>query len=232
MASTHTTWVLAPAAGPGPRLAAALAAAGHQVRQLGPGAEPADFSGAAALQESLRAAERRGGPPALIVYSDVPAAGLRPRAFAEVDTPFWQQAFQQVLLRSLHTLQAVRAVLAGRPASLVMVGPSLGLVGAAGQVPLSALVEGQRALLKSAARQCGAQNLRLNWLALSPAVFAPELADAELPLVPELGPPPLPLGRAPDIEHDAAALLGFLGAPGNALTGATLNLDGGEWMLP
>jgi hypothetical protein len=224
-----STWVIAPAAGPGLRLAAALSAAGHTVGQLGPGA---DFS-AARLEQSLRTLEQRSGAPALIVYSDVPAEALQPRAFAEVDTPFWQQAFQQVLLRSLHTLQAVRAVLSGRPATLVMVGPSLGLVGAAGQVALSALVEGQRALLKSAARQCGAQNLRLNWLALSPAVFASELAKAELPLVPELGPPPWPLGRAPDLEHDAAGVLGFLGsAAGAGLTGATLNLDGGEWMLP
>jgi len=232
-------WVIDPGPGPGARLASGLGASGRTVLRIsgGPAGAASDlaarFDSRSAIVEALRGAEAQTGAPGLIVYCDVPAECLQPQDFATIGVGRWHGTFQAALRRSLWVLQAAAEVLAGRPAALVMVGPSLSLVGAAGLVPLSALAEGQRALVKSAARQLGARKLRLNWLALSPAVFAPQLAGAELPQVPELGPPPLPLGRVPDLEHDAAAALDFLGsAAGSALTGATLNLDGGEWMLP
>ena len=222
-------WVIDPGAEVGRRLAGGLSAAGWRVASLD---RAADFAGADPIRQALKRVEAEVGAPALIVYTDVPKQCLQSQEFATLSAACWSEAFQAALRRGLQVLQGVCAALAGRPASLVMVGPSVSLVGAAGLVALSALVEGQRALLKSSARQCGARGLRLNWLAVSSTVYAPQLAEAELPLVPELGPPPLPLGRAPDLERDAAAALAFLGSPSNALTGATLNLDGGEWMLP
>ncbi len=235
-------WVVDPGPGPGSQLAAGLAALGRRVVLIGSTAADAaqgatvakaDFSSKAVVADALRAIEARSGIPELIVYTDVPPECLEPCEFSAIGTPLWTRAFQAALRRNLFVIQAVSEVLAGRAASLVMVGPSAAFVGAAGLVPLSALAEGQRALIKSAARQSGARKLRLNWLAVSSAAFASQLAKADLPLVPELGPPPLPLGRVPDLQHDAAAVLHFLGgAGGSALTGATLNLDGGEWMLP
>ena len=41
------------------------------------------------------------------------------------------------------------------------------------------------------------------------------------------------LGRPADPRREIAPVLGFLAGPaGRAVTGATLTLDGGEWMVP
>jgi hypothetical protein len=86
--------------------------------------------------------------------------------------------------------------------------------------------------MKSAARQWGQKALRLNWLALADANY-PQLAGATIPEVPELGPPPPALGRGPEVGDAVAALVAFFGGPAaSALTGATLNADGGNWMVP
>jgi len=44
---------------------------------------------------------------------------------------------------------------------------------------------------------------------------------------------PVAMGRAPDLGREIVPVIEFLGsAAGRAMTGATLVLDGGEWMLP
>jgi NAD(P)-dependent dehydrogenase (short-subunit alcohol dehydrogenase family) len=69
------------------------------------------------------------------------------------------------------------------------------------------------------------------------ALAAPEFDDAfaamRLPEVPELGPPPPALGRRIDIDTDVLPAVEFLGSPAaRGMTGLTINLDGGHWMLP
>jgi hypothetical protein len=44
---------------------------------------------------------------------------------------------------------------------------------------------------------------------------------------------PVPLGRRPNASEDLAGVVEFFtGSAGRALTGMTITLDGGEWMLP
>jgi NAD(P)-dependent dehydrogenase (short-subunit alcohol dehydrogenase family) len=117
--------------------------------------------------------------------------------------------------------------------TILMFGPVLSLVGAPGLVPLSTVLEGQRALVKSAARQWGRKGIRVNWVAIGSEGNYPALASAAIPQVIELGPPPPPLGRVPNLASDAAALIGLLGSDAaSVITGATLNIDGGNWMVP
>jgi NAD(P)-dependent dehydrogenase (short-subunit alcohol dehydrogenase family) len=115
--------------------------------------------------------------------------------------------------------------------AIVVVGPSVALVGAPGLVPLVTLAEAQRTLVKSAARQWSAQGLRLNWIGVSGPLYSQTLRDARFPSVPELGPPPPALGRVPAIDAEVADVIGWL-ACASGVTGATLNLDGGDWMVP
>jgi NAD(P)-dependent dehydrogenase (short-subunit alcohol dehydrogenase family) len=124
-------------------------------------------------------------------------------------------------------------VLHERGGSVVLVGPSTALVGAAGLVPLLTLAEGQRSLIKSAARQWGRHGMRLNWVGVAPRHYAPMLAEAPVPAVPELGPPPPALGRVPEPSTDVADVIAWLGSEGaRGITGASFNLDGGDWMVP
>jgi NAD(P)-dependent dehydrogenase (short-subunit alcohol dehydrogenase family) len=59
------------------------------------------------------------------------------------------------------------------------------------------------------------------------------LREARIPPVPELGPPPPALGRVPELETDVAEVIAWLAGEGaRGVTGATFNLDGGDWMVP
>ena len=61
---------------------------------------------------------------------------------------------------------------------VVVIGPSTALVGAAGLVPLMTLAEAQRTLVKSAARQWGVLGMRLNWVGVAAAHYAPRSREA------------------------------------------------------
>ena len=137
------------------------------------------------------------------------------------------------MLATLFCLQGAHSLLCERGGSVVVVGPSTALVGAAGLVPLLTLAEGQRSLVKSAARQWGRHGMRLNWVGVAPQRYAPMLADAPVPMVPELGPPPPALGRVPEPRAELADVIAWLGSEGaRGITGASFNLDGGDWMVP
>lgn len=185
----------------------------------------------AGLADAFALARAQIGPPDLVVMACGAPEALLPAPLATLTEEAWRAQAQSPQSQALRVLQTVLPSLpeGGR---IVALGPAIAMIGAQGLSPLVSAFEGQRGLLKAAARQWGPRGIRLNWLSLAAEIFAPELGQVNLPLGPELGSPPPPLPR-PDLQHDTAALLLLLAAPGAAaLTGATINLDGGEWMLP
>jgi NAD(P)-dependent dehydrogenase (short-subunit alcohol dehydrogenase family) len=225
-------------------LAGALAAAGHSVLALGAAARdnvagashiPMSLGSRDAVARAFAQAEQRLGRADLIVHDAMPAMPAMPaaaRRLTDQSYAEWNQLTHETVRAALYVLQAAAGHFAGRAGSVLLLGPAMALVGAAGLVPLTTALEAQRSLMKSAARQWGKNGLRLNWLALADANY-PQLATAAIPVVPELGPPPPALGRSPEVGDDLAALVAFFGGPAaSALTGATLNADGGNWMVP
>ena len=196
---------------------------------------PCTFESRSAVDLAFDQAVARCGTPQLSVLSMMPAALTRVGNIDEVHSEVWTGALQAAALATLYALQACHRVLQATGGTIVMVGPAFSLVGAPGLCALSTLLEGQRALAKSAARQWGRFGIRVHWIALgSDANDAndAELSPARLPQVPELGPPPPALGRVPG-PAAIAPLIGFLGSSAaRALTGATLVADGGNWMVP
>jgi NAD(P)-dependent dehydrogenase (short-subunit alcohol dehydrogenase family) len=74
--------------------------------------------------------------------------------------------------------------------------------------------------------------IRVHWIALGCAGNYGEVDLTNIPVGPELGPPPPALGRVPG-NTEIAPLIAFLGSSGaSALTGTTLVADGGNWMVP
>ena len=178
------------------------------------------------------AAAQIGGAD-LIVHASATPAALAPHALADLAAEDWHAAVHRSLLGSLYCLQAAYGVQRETGGAVVVVGPSTALVGAARLVPLMTLAEAQRTLVKSAARQWGRHGMRLNWVGVATRHYAPVLADTPLPQTPELGPPPPALGRVPEPQADVADLIAWLASDGaRALTGASFNLDGGDWMVP
>ena len=104
---------------------------------------------------------------------------------------------------------------------------------------LAGLAEAQRALVKVAARQWRTAGISANVVALRPDTFAARIGEANWhPYGTESRPwaqvkvspdTPVPIDPAADL----APLVAFLaGSEARTLTGQTVMLDGGLWMLP
>lgn len=209
-------------------LPAALRALGAKCQHLD---APADFTDLATIESAFaRASVVLGGIDALVLAVGN-GQSRQSRPLVSLSAGQWRSACLDPLRTSRHCLQAAWRVLAGYPASVVLLGPNLSLTGAPGLVALSVLSEGQRGLMKSAARQWGGQGIRLNWLGVASTVFAAELADARLPQSPELGPPPPALGAAPEVAGGVARSIAML-ISSRDVTGASIPVDGGLWMVP
>jgi NAD(P)-dependent dehydrogenase (short-subunit alcohol dehydrogenase family) len=146
----------------------------------------------------------------------------------------WTSTVQGAAKITLYCLQAAHShMVKSGGGTIVCVGPSFALVGAARLLGLSTVLEAQRALVKSAARQWGRHGIRAHWICVGVGANYPALQEVPLPNGPELGPPPPPLGRVPDFEQDVAGIAEFLASSaGRGLTGCSLVADGGDWMVP
>jgi len=188
-------------------------------------------------RESVAAAFARArellGPAQLVVHSGTPAISFISSPIERLPYEQWSASVHDAVKCTIYCLQAAHEHFEGRCGAIVVFGPVLSLVGAAGLVPLSTALEAQRSIVKSAARQWGRKGIRVNWVAIGAEGNYPALESAVIPQVPEFGLPSAPLGRVPDIGGDAADLIGFLGSDAaRAVTGTTLNIDGGNWMVP
>lgn len=192
---------------------------------------PEDFTDLAAIEAAFQRAKAALGNIDAVVLAVGNTQSRQARPFVSLSPEQWQATCLDPLRTSRHCLQAVWRTVAGSPVSVVLLGPNLSLTGAGGLAALSALSEGQRAMMKSAARQWGGEGIRLNWLGLDSHVFAPQLAEAALPLSPEMGPPPPALGYVPGIQTGVVQTLAML-AGAAAVTGASIPVDGGVWMVP
>jgi NAD(P)-dependent dehydrogenase (short-subunit alcohol dehydrogenase family) len=212
----------------GPLLADALAAHGMATALIGD-EDTAGFASRAHVEAAFMTAAEKLGSVNLVIHA---AAVPRIMALADMSSADFHDKADAPLRATLRVLQSAHRHMAARGGAIVVLGPALSLVGASQLVPLTTACESQRSLVKAAARQWGAAGIRVNWVGIADHVFAPAL-EGLAPQVPELGPPPCALGQAPDLANDIAPVLAFLGsAAGRALTGASLNLDGGGWMTP
>jgi NAD(P)-dependent dehydrogenase (short-subunit alcohol dehydrogenase family) len=200
---------------------------GAKVARVGEGL---NLSSRESVAAGIDAAVAEHGVPELVVLSIVPEAAMRPVAIADASEADWRAAAMEGLRTTVRVLQALGPHLKAKGGAVVFVAPSLSLVGTPEMVALTTLLEGQRGLMKSVARQWGGAGVTLNWIAAAPRALAP-FADVVLASRPDAV--SVALGHAPDPATEIAPALAFLaGDAGRAMTGATLMLDGGEWMVP
>ena len=147
--------------------------------------------------------------------------------FETVDDERWDAVWEGTMRATLFLLQSTHRQMQGRGGSIVLVTPTIALAGAVGLVPYTAAVEGQRLLAKSAARQWGTHDIRVNCLAPAPEHVPIGVDSMTLSLAPPA------LGGPGDPERDLGPVAVFLaGDDGHFLTGATVCADGGVWMAP
>lgn len=216
-------------------LAAALRERSVPVAVLSQCGDPGSFLWDASSREGTRKSiialrERTPAPSQLVVCLQPPEATSGSLA---VDVTFeqWSELTGTAMLQTIQLLQALADDLKSTRASVVFVGASIAMVGAAHLSALVTLQEAQRGLMKSIARQWGAHGVTCNWVAVHACELWPQLEGLSLPKRAEAI--PVALGRRPNAAADLAAALDYFWSDGGrAATGITLNLDGGEWMVP
>ncbi len=159
---------------------------------------------------------------ALVHVPDVSA--VEPTPIADIDNSEWDRRGEVVLRDALHACQAAYAAMRGRGGRIVLVTPTVGLVGGAGVAPFAMAVEGMRTLAKAAARQWGSAGITVNCVAPSLDVLGggADLASTAAPA----------LGRAATMADLVAVIVALLGDMGAAVTGTTITVDGGRVMAP
>jgi 3-oxoacyl-[acyl-carrier protein] reductase len=157
---------------------------------------------------------------ALVHVPDLAAAEFG--CVADLDDATWDRRGEAVLRDALHACQAAYPALKGRGGKIVLVTPTIALVGAEGRAPFAMACEGMRTLAKVAARQWGSDGITANCVAPALDTFGIE-HDV-------LGTVAPALGRTPGIADVAHVVAAMLRQAGTVVTGVTIPVDGGVVM--
>jgi NAD(P)-dependent dehydrogenase (short-subunit alcohol dehydrogenase family) len=124
--------------------------------------------------------------------------------------------------------QSAFQLLSASGGAIVLIVPTVSLIGAEGYVATTTAGETQRILAKSGARRWGGSGITVNVIAVPLDALADEVPgeSAQLSLgPPALGPPDPALGIA-------SVVTSLTGPLGGMVTGTTICLDGGAVMAP
>jgi NAD(P)-dependent dehydrogenase (short-subunit alcohol dehydrogenase family) len=175
-----------------------------------------------------RAEEAVGQLHAVVLVLAGPSA-MTAGNLSGLDPTRWHQSVEVPLAQTLACFQGAYRRLRTGGGGLVVLVPTLALVGASGFVPWATVSEGQRSLAKAAARAWGHEGISVNCVAVPGSLLLSPGGDP--PDRP--GQPPPSLGRLPGLRLDVAPVVSALVSGGwAAVTGATVAVDGGVWMTP
>ena len=232
----ETAWVVAADPSVGDELVAGMREAGLNTAAMvagKPGGSAINVQSREEMARAFKDALAQGGAPDLVLLALIPPASLTSRPLAELGGGKWAEMAEAPAAALMHTLQALMDTLEGKTFAIAVLGPTIGHVGAPGYVPLATALEAQRGIMKTAARQFGERGITVNWISVAPKAYSPVLDDEEIPHGPEMGGEMLALGHAPALRGEVAAAISLLASKrAGAITGATINIDGGEWMMP
>jgi 3-oxoacyl-[acyl-carrier protein] reductase len=171
------------------------------------------------------AAAGLGGLDALVV-ADVPGAARKPVPVKEMTQEHFRAVWEQTMRATLFTFQAAYPHMKRRGGGrLVAIVPAMALSGAPEYSVTAAAAEGQRLLMKSAARQWGPEGITANAVVVATSLLLPGVSDFEFSLAERA------LGSVGSPLSDIAPVVTFLcGGASHFLTGTTLFCEGGLWM--
>lgn len=181
-------------------------------------------------QRTVEAAMKEFGRIDVLVnnaQSSVPGMPLE-----QIDEEMLHLTVESGLFGTLFHMQAAFPHLKVRGGSIINLGSREGIYGGAGFGIYAATKEGIRALSRTAAREWGRHNIRVNVIcpaALSPAA---EKYLREHPDHAEMYKSQIALGRFGDPAGDIGPVAVFLASPAAIyVTGQTINADGGQVMF-
>ena len=199
-----------------------LAAAGIRGRGL-----VLDVAKADSVERCLKDVEAKEGVPSILVNN----AGItRDGLLMRMNADDWQLVIDTDLSAVYRTCKAVmRGMMKARRGRIINIASVIGVMGNAGQCNYAAAKAGMIGFTKSLAREVGSRNITVNVVA--PGFVVTDMTDAlsEESRKALLGQVPLGrLGSPEDIAHAVA----FLASPhAGYITGETLHVNGGMYMI-
>jgi 3-oxoacyl-[acyl-carrier protein] reductase len=200
----------------------AFAAAGVQGRGV-----VLDVASGASVEACLKDVEGREGTPSILVNNaGVTRDGLLMRMSAED----WQVVIETDLSAVYRTCKAVmRGMMKARRGRIVNIASVVGVMGNAGQANYAAAKAGMIGFSKSLAREVGSRGITVNVVA--PGFIVTDMTDALAEGAREALLKQVPLGRLGSPE-DVAQAVAFLASPqAGYITGETLHVNGGMYMI-
>ena len=171
-----------------------------------------------------RSVAESAGRVDLVVIPVTDPGGLNRAPLADMDEGEWIRRCEAPLNAVRVALQEAHAVLSGKGGRIVLLVPTISMLGAADFAAYSAVGEGARSLAKAAARGWGAVGITINCIALTQEQLAPgsdgEVTEKRVP----------PALKTPDLENDIVALIASLATGPAIVTGNTIMADGGNLM--
>ncbi|MCU1396851.1 MAG: hypothetical protein JWM34_5279 [Ilumatobacteraceae bacterium] len=178
------------------------------------------IEGSSALAEQLRAATIVTESATTVVVADIVPT---PVPFVDVTDAQFDAAWEQPMRAAILAFQ--RAHAAGH-ARVIAIVPTIGMSGAPQLGHVAATAEAIRVMVKSAARQWGADGMTVNCIAVAPELFGIDPAS-----VGETSLAPPALASKGSVVDDIVPLIRMVAsADAHHITGATLTGDGGIWM--
>jgi 3-oxoacyl-[acyl-carrier protein] reductase len=160
----------------------------------------------------------------VLVVGAEPTPGQRP--LTDMPEAEWRDAAEAAPLRAMRALQRARTATLSERGNIVVVAPSVGLIGAAGLAHYVAGIEAIRAMAKSAARQWAADRISVSLIVVPLELIASTAGD----LVRHVG---RSARKDADLLDAVVCAVDFvLSGGGPGLTGSTLVIDGGAVMVP
>jgi 3-oxoacyl-[acyl-carrier protein] reductase len=186
-----------------------------------------DVADVAAVEACFKQVEGAEGTPSILVNN---AGVTRDGLLMRMSADDWQTVLETDLSAVYRTCKAVmRGMMKARRGRIVNIASVVGVMGNAGQTNYAAAKAGMIGFSKSLAREVGSRNITVNVVA--PGFIATDMTEAlgEAQKTALLAQVPLGrLGSAEDIAHAVA----FLAAPEAAyITGETLHVNGGMYMI-
>ena len=184
----------------------------------------AEAGGVEACFKAIEAAE--GTPSILVNNAGITRDGLLMRMSADD----WQAVLETDLSSVYRTCKAVmRGMMKARKGRIINIASVVGVMGNAGQSNYAAAKAGMIGFSKSLAREVGSRNITVNVVA--PGFIATDMTHVlgeaqKTALLTQV-----PLGRLGSAD-DVAAAVAFLAGPDAAyITGETLHVNGGMYMI-
>ena len=186
-----------------------------------------DVADGAAVESCFKAVDAAEGTPSILVNN---AGVTRDGLLMRMSADDWQTVLDTDLSAVYRTCKAVmRGMMKARKGRIINIASVIAVMGNAGQSNYAAAKAGMIGFSKSLAREVGSRNITVNVVA--PGFIVTDMTDAlgeaqKTALLAQV-----PLGRLGSPE-DIAAAVAFLAAPQAAyITGETLHVNGGMYMI-